>query len=62
MKDRLLIEVDDSKTQRELRRIKHQLEEIFEVLDSFDDLSDLIDDVKSTTQQIRAIAPNSEEL
>jgi len=62
MKDRLLIEVDDSKTQRELRRIKHQLEEIFEVLDSFDDLSDLIDDVKLTTQQIRGIAPNSEEL
>jgi len=58
----LIIEVDDSKTQRLLRRILHQQEEIFKVLDSFDDLSDLIERVKSTTQQIRGISPNSEEL
>ncbi len=58
----ITVNVDDSKTQRLLRRILHQQEEIFNVLDSFDDLSDLIEKVKSTTQQIRGIAPNSEEL
>jgi hypothetical protein len=57
----LTIEVDDQKTQRLLRRILHQQEQIFEILDSFDDISDVVDGIKSVTQQIRGIAPNSEE-
>jgi hypothetical protein len=61
MKNTLTIEVDDEKTQRLLRKILHQQEKIFEVLDSFDDISDVIEKMKLTTQQIRGIAPNSEE-
>ena len=62
MEQTLLIEVDDEKTQRLLRRILHQQEKIFEVLDSFDDIGDVIEKIRLTTQQIKGIAPNSEEL
>ena len=58
----LTVEVDDAKTQRLLRRILHQQEEIFKILDSFDDISDVVAGIKSVTQQIQGIAPNSEEL
>lgn len=61
MKNTLTIEVDDEKTQRLLRKILHQQEQIFEVLDSFDDISDVIEKIKTTTQQIQGIAPDSEE-
>jgi len=61
MENALTIEVDDRKTQRLLRKILHQQEEIFEVLDSFDDISDVIEKIKSTTQQIQGIVPGSEE-
>jgi hypothetical protein len=61
MENTLTIEVDDGKTQRLLRRILHQQEEIFKVLDSFDELSDIIETVKTNTQQIQGIVPNSEE-
>ena len=61
MENTLTIEVDDHKTQRLLRRILHQQEKIFEILDSFDDISDIVEGMKSVTQQIQGIAPNSEE-
>lgn len=61
MENTLTIEVDDEKTQRLLRRILHQQEKIFKLLDSFDDISDVTEGIKSVTQQIRGIAPNSEE-
>ena len=62
MKDTAVtIKVDDGKTQRLLRQILHQQEEIFKVLDSFDELSDIIDQVKANTELIQGIVPNSEE-
>lgn len=61
MKDNITIEVDDSKTQRLLRKILHQLEDIYETIDSIDDISDITMRLKSTTQKIQGIAPNSEE-
>lgn len=61
MENTLTIEVDDHKTQRLLRRILHQQEEIFKILDNFDDISDVVDGMKSLTQQLQGIAPESEE-
>jgi hypothetical protein len=61
MENKLTIEVDDSKTQRLLRKILHQLEDIYATIDSIDDISDITERMKSTTQQIQGISPNSEE-
>ncbi len=61
MENKLTIEVDDSKTQRLLRKILHQLEDIYATIDSIDDISDITERMKSSTQQIQGISPNSEE-
>jgi hypothetical protein len=61
MENKLTIEVDDSKTQRLLRKILHQLEDIYATIDSIDDISDITESMKSTTQKLQGIVPNSEE-
>jgi hypothetical protein len=61
MENKLTIEVDDSKTQRLLRKILHQLEDIYATIDSIDDISDITESMKSTTQILQGIVPNSEE-
>ena len=61
MENTLTIKVDDDKTQRLLRKILHQQEKIFEALDSFDDISDVVEKAKAVAQQLKGIAPESEE-
>ena len=45
----------DEKIERLLRRVLHQLEDIYVVLDSFDDISDVVEGMKSLTENVKQI-------
>ncbi len=46
---------DGEKTERLLRRILHQIEDIYMTLDSFDELSDIVEDMDNLTERVRQI-------
>lgn len=62
MENTLTVVVDDKKTQRLLREILHQLEDIYQTLDSIDDISDITDSMKQTTEKIKLIGKSQEEI
>jgi hypothetical protein len=67
MKIPFTIGIEDKKTHFLLQQILHKLEDIYDTINvlggegEIQDISDVTEGIKNVTQQIRALARNSEE-